>query len=178
MSCPWGDQELSTGWPWEVHGVTMRNPWGDQWSCGAHEQSMGRSWVVHGMSVSGSSVGWSWAVNGGSWIIHDAVFMKNPRGVPTSSIPNPIPMPMRTGAYFPINAVIASEHRCKRNKIYQWQTIYLRSFHSIYPITWQKGSVICPRLWNSLPPDNRNSSSLPIFLSKLKTHLFERALPP
>ena len=29
-----------------------------------------------------------------------------------------------------------------------------------------------PRLWNSLPPDTRNSSSLPIFCSRLKTHLF------
>ena len=34
-------------------------------------------------------------------------------------------------------------------------------------------SVIGPRLWNSLPPDTRNSSSLPIFRSRLKTHLFK-----
>ena len=39
-------------------------------------------------------------------------------------------------------------------------------------------SVIGPRLWNSLPPDNRNSSSLPIFRSRLKTHLFKIAFPP
>ena len=39
-------------------------------------------------------------------------------------------------------------------------------------------SVIGPRLWNSLPPDTRNSSSLPIFRSKLKTHLFKIAFPP
>ena len=32
-------------------------------------------------------------------------------------------------------------------------------------------SVIGPRLWNSLPPDTRNSFSLPIFRSRLKTHL-------
>ena len=39
-------------------------------------------------------------------------------------------------------------------------------------------SVIGPRLWNSLPPDTRNSSSLPIFRSRLKTHLFKlRSLP-
>ena len=38
-------------------------------------------------------------------------------------------------------------------------------------------SVIGPRLWNSLPPDTRNSSSLPIFRSRLKTHLFKIAFP-
>uniref|UniRef100_A0A3B1ISB8 Reverse transcriptase domain-containing protein n=1 Tax=Astyanax mexicanus TaxID=7994 RepID=A0A3B1ISB8_ASTMX len=32
-----------------------------------------------------------------------------------------------------------------------------------------------PRLWNSLPPDLRNSDSLPLFKSKLKTHLFKIA---
>ena len=32
-------------------------------------------------------------------------------------------------------------------------------------------SVIGPRLWNSLPPDTRNSNSLPVFHSRLKTHL-------
>ena len=39
-------------------------------------------------------------------------------------------------------------------------------------------SVIGPRLWNSLPSDTRNSSSLPIFRSRLKTHLFKIAFPP
>ena len=39
-------------------------------------------------------------------------------------------------------------------------------------------SVNGPRLWNSLPPDTRNSSSLPIFRSRLKTHLFKIAFPP
>ena len=39
-------------------------------------------------------------------------------------------------------------------------------------------SVIGPRLWNSLPLDTRNSSSLPIFSFRLKTHLFEIAFPP
>ena len=39
-------------------------------------------------------------------------------------------------------------------------------------------SVIGPRLWNSLPPDTRNLSSLPIFRSRLKTHLFKIAFPP
>ena len=39
-------------------------------------------------------------------------------------------------------------------------------------------SVIGPRLWNSLPPDTRNSSSLPIFCSRLKTHLFKIAFHP
>ena len=39
-------------------------------------------------------------------------------------------------------------------------------------------SVIGPRLWNSLPPDARNSSSLPIFRFRLKTHLFKIAFPP
>ena len=39
-------------------------------------------------------------------------------------------------------------------------------------------SVIGPRLWNSLPPDTRNSSFLPIFRSRLKTHLFKIAFPP
>ena len=39
-------------------------------------------------------------------------------------------------------------------------------------------SVIGPRLWNSLPLDTRNSSSLPIFRSRLKTHLFKIAFPP
>ena len=39
-------------------------------------------------------------------------------------------------------------------------------------------SVIGQRLWNSLPPDTRNSSSLPIFRSRLKTHLFKIAFPP
>ena len=39
-------------------------------------------------------------------------------------------------------------------------------------------SVIGSRLWNSLPPDTRNSSSSPIFRSRLKTHLFKIAFPP
>ena len=39
-------------------------------------------------------------------------------------------------------------------------------------------SVIGPRLWSSLPPDTRNSFSLPIFRSRLKTHLFKIAFPP
>ena len=39
-------------------------------------------------------------------------------------------------------------------------------------------SVIDPRLWKDLPPDVRNSSSLPIFRSRLKTHLFKIAFPP
>ena len=39
-------------------------------------------------------------------------------------------------------------------------------------------SVIGPRLWNSLPPDTRNSNSLPTFRSRLKTHLFKIAFPP
>ena len=60
---------------------------------------------------------------------------------------------------------------------------FTRSFHSICPIIpWQKGFLchwlIGPRLWNLLPPDTWNSSSLPIFHSKLKTHLFKIAFPP
>ena len=39
-------------------------------------------------------------------------------------------------------------------------------------------SVIAPRLWNSLPPDTRNSLSVSTFRSKLKTHLFKFAFPP
>ena len=39
-------------------------------------------------------------------------------------------------------------------------------------------SVIGPLLWNSLPPDTRNSNSLPTFCSRLKTHLFKIAFPP
>ena len=38
-------------------------------------------------------------------------------------------------------------------------------------------SVIAPRLWNSLPPDTRNSLSLSTFRSKLKTHLFNLTFP-
>ena len=38
-------------------------------------------------------------------------------------------------------------------------------------------SVIAPRLWNSLPPDTRNSLSVSTFRSKLKTHLFKLASP-
>ena len=36
-------------------------------------------------------------------------------------------------------------------------------------------SVIAPRLWNSLPPDTRNSLSVSTFRSKLKTHLSKLA---
>ena len=50
---------------------------------------------------------------------------------------------------------------------YVWSSLGKRAF-----------SVIGPRLWNSLPPDTRNSSSLPIFRSRLKTHLFKIAFPP
>ena len=50
---------------------------------------------------------------------------------------------------------------------------YVRS-----PLGKRAFSVIGPRLWNSLPPDTRNSSSLPIFRSRLKTHLFKIAFPP
>ncbi|KAK0139189.1 hypothetical protein N1851_024269 [Merluccius polli] len=32
-----------------------------------------------------------------------------------------------------------------------------------------------PQLWNSLPPDLRNCDSLPLFKSRLKTHLFRTA---
>ena len=39
-------------------------------------------------------------------------------------------------------------------------------------------SVIAPRLWNSLPPDTRNSLSVSTLRSKLKTHLFKLAFPP
>ena len=39
-------------------------------------------------------------------------------------------------------------------------------------------SVIGPRLWNSQPPDTRNSNSLPTFCSRLKTHLFKIAFSP
>ena len=38
-------------------------------------------------------------------------------------------------------------------------------------------SVNAPRLWNSLPPDTRNSLSLLTFRSKHKTHLFKLAFP-
>ena len=38
-------------------------------------------------------------------------------------------------------------------------------------------SVIGPWLWNSLPPDTRNSSSLPIFRSRLKTHPLQNCFP-
>ena len=38
-------------------------------------------------------------------------------------------------------------------------------------------SVLAPRLWNSLPPDTRNSLSVSTFRSKLKTHLFKLAFP-
>ena len=38
-------------------------------------------------------------------------------------------------------------------------------------------SVIAPRLWNSLPPDTRNSLSVSTFRSKLKTHLVKLAFP-
>ena len=37
--------------------------------------------------------------------------------------------------------------------------------------------VIVPRLWNSLPPDTRNSLSVSTFRLKLKTHLFKLAFP-
>uniref|UniRef100_A0A3Q3EBG2 Reverse transcriptase domain-containing protein n=1 Tax=Labrus bergylta TaxID=56723 RepID=A0A3Q3EBG2_9LABR len=36
-------------------------------------------------------------------------------------------------------------------------------------------SCSAPQLWNSLPPDIRNIDSLPIFKSRLKTHLFKIA---
>ena len=36
---------------------------------------------------------------------------------------------------------------------------------------------LLPRLWNSLPPDTRNSLSVSTFRSKLKTHLFKLAFP-
>ena len=39
-------------------------------------------------------------------------------------------------------------------------------------------SVIGPPLWNSLPPDTRNSNSSTTFRSRLKTHLFKIAFPP
>jgi hypothetical protein len=39
-------------------------------------------------------------------------------------------------------------------------------------------SIAAPRLWNSLSSDIRNAASIPIFRSKLKTHLFRIAFPP
>ena len=46
-------------------------------------------------------------------------------------------------------------------------------------ITWQKG-VLCHRSTplEFTPPDTRNSSSLPIYRSRLKTHLFKIVFPP
>ena len=45
---------------------------------------------------------------------------------------------------------------------------------------WVKGPFLsrAPRLWNSLPPDTRNSLSVSTFRSKLKNHLFKLAFPP
>ena len=66
-------------------------------------------------------------------------------------------------------------------------TLFLHDLliHSFYPIPYVRSSlgkrafsVIGPRLWNSLPPDTRNSNSLPTFRSRLKTHLFKIAFPP
>jgi hypothetical protein len=39
-------------------------------------------------------------------------------------------------------------------------------------------SVSAPRLWNSLPPSTRTATSIQLFRSKLKTHLFHLAFPP
>jgi len=36
-------------------------------------------------------------------------------------------------------------------------------------------SFLAPSVWNSLPSDLRNSSTLPLFKSRLKTHLFTTA---
>ena len=54
----------------------------------------------------------------------------------------------------------------------------------VLPITYVRSSlgkrafsVTGPRLWNSLPPDTLNSSSLPIFRSKLKTPLLQNCVP-
>ena len=38
-------------------------------------------------------------------------------------------------------------------------------------------SVIGPRLWNSLPPDTRNSNSLPIFRSKAQNTPLQNCIP-
>ena len=54
-------------------------------------------------------------------------------------------------------------------------------FHIVYvrsSLGKRAFSVIGPRLWNSLPPDTRKSSTLPIFCSKLKTHFFKIAFSP
>ena len=67
------------------------------------------------------------------------------------------------------------------NKLH-WLPIKQRIDYKIGLLTYkticQAFSVIGPRLWNSLPPDTRNSFSLPIFRSRLKTHLFKIAFPP
>ena len=36
-------------------------------------------------------------------------------------------------------------------------------------------TIAAPKLWNSLPSDLRSAESLPIFMYKLKTHLFNVA---
>ena len=81
-----------------------------------------------------------------------------------------------------------------------WLMRFVRTYESIYRLSYSTRSsdslvlsipyvrsslgkrafsVIGPRLWNSQPPDTRNSSSsLPIFRSRLKTHLFKIAFPP
>ena len=38
-------------------------------------------------------------------------------------------------------------------------------------------SVVAPRLWNSLPPSIRDSDSISLFKTRLKTHLFRVAFP-
>ena len=57
-------------------------------------------------------------------------------------------------------------------------TLFLHDLliHSFFPFHIVRSSlgkrafsVIGPRLWNSLPPDTRNSNSLPTFRSRLKT---------
>ena len=39
-------------------------------------------------------------------------------------------------------------------------------------VRWRSFSFLAPSVWNSMPSDLRNSSTLPLFKSRLKTHLF------
>jgi hypothetical protein len=73
-----------------------------------------------------------------------------------------------------LNVLIKQEKSLPSLRIHQDQTLLQE--HSLHNEAYKnrRFSIIAPRHWNELPRDIRESESLPIFKTKLKTFFFAK----